>query len=63
MIKSIRDNFEPFVVVPGLIPGTIVTSVVETANYRKWRYAPIEQRAMMVSSVPEGSHDQSGLHR
>jgi hypothetical protein len=41
-IKLLRDEYDRFVGQPGLLPSAIVTSAIETANFRKWRYAPLD---------------------
>ena len=41
-IKELRDQFQAFVGQPGIIPGAMVTSVVECARLRSWRYLPLE---------------------
>jgi hypothetical protein len=42
LIKELRDAFNEFVGQPGFIPGVAVTSAIETANLRSWRYVPLE---------------------
>lgn len=44
LIKSVRNEYERFVGQPGLLPGAIITSAIETANLRKWRYVSTEER-------------------
>jgi hypothetical protein len=44
LIKDVRDHYQEFVGVPGLVPGAVVTSVVETAFVRRWRIAPLGER-------------------
>jgi hypothetical protein len=54
-IKELRAEFQEFVGQPGLIPGTVVTSVVECAKLRSWRYVPLEssRTERMVKQVIE----------
>jgi hypothetical protein len=44
-IKALRDEFQAFAGRPGLIPGLIVASVVESAERRSWRYMALEPEA------------------
>jgi hypothetical protein len=53
LIKSLRDEFQDFVGQPGLIPGLVVTSAIETANYRSWRYVPLEGSRQISYSIPD----------
>jgi Serine dehydrogenase proteinase len=49
LVKSLRDEYQKFVGQPNIIPGAIVTSVVETATFRSWRYLPTEGRRAQVA--------------
>jgi hypothetical protein len=54
LVKSLRDEYQKFVGQPNIIPGAIVTSVVETATFRSWRYLPAEgRRAQTAYSLIE----------
>lgn len=52
-IKTVRDEFQSFVGQPGLIPGTIVTCAIETANFRSWRYQALEEGRQHASTFQE----------
>jgi hypothetical protein len=41
-IKDLRDAFQRFVGQPGIMPGSIVVSAIETASLRSWRYQPLQ---------------------
>jgi hypothetical protein len=42
LIKALRDEFQAFVGQPDLIPGAMVTSVVETRKARTWRQVALD---------------------
>ena len=42
VIKELRDEFQAFAGQPDIIPGVIVTSAVESAERRSWRYLALD---------------------
>lgn len=52
-IKMLRDEYNDFVGQPGFIPGAVVTTAVETAELRSWRYATVEEDARQVYRMLE----------
>ena len=42
-IKALRDEFNQFVDKVGVIPGAIVTTAIESARRREWRYVFLSQ--------------------
>lgn len=56
VIKALRDEYNLFVGQPGIIPGVVVTSAIETENLRSWRYRPLEEsreQAYQVLEMPD----------
>jgi hypothetical protein len=47
-IKALRDEIQTFAGRPDLIPGAMVTSIVETTELRSWRYLSLSQGAHHV---------------
>jgi hypothetical protein len=45
LIKDVRDEFQAFAGQPDIIPGVMVTSMVESAEHRSWRYIALEPGA------------------
>jgi len=45
LIKDVRDEFQAFAGQPDIIPGVMVTSMVESTELRSWRYVALEPGA------------------
>lgn len=41
-IKVLRDEYQAFVGQPGIIPGIVVTSAIESISLRSWRHVALE---------------------
>ena len=54
-IKLLRDEYNEFVGQPGIKPGSVVTTAIETCNLRSWRYAPLQENSREMYTVLETS--------
>ena len=52
-IKAVRDEFNKWVGKVGLIPNTIVTTAIESAHRREWRYVFSSQAQKPASGTPK----------
>jgi len=51
-IKAVRDLYNEFVGQAGLLPGAMISSAIETVNFRQWRFYPLEQDNEQVIILP-----------
>ncbi len=59
-IKAIRNLYNDFVGQPGLIPGAVISSAIETANLRSWRFLVLEPSREQVLIAPDGIEERLG---